>query len=192
MEWIPAMGGLVVADSGRIALYTPSTNSWSSLASGLNFGYSNFLQYIPLLGLIVFGGGPATPNKMFKMTIPGAVVTALPDSPFVLGTTSPTGAVVTHDPNTGLMLVLPQSGQFSQFNPTTAIWTTLPTSPIYTGNGAGNTQAVPIPEYGVTFWIVNKQTEWGASRNNTYLYKHSPTQGDTTPPAAPLGFKIIQ
>ena len=192
MQWIPSMG-LIVTDNGRVAKWNPATNTWSLIASGLAFNYSNFMDYNPVLGIVLFGGGGQTPKKLFKMTVPSGVVTPLNDSPFALGTQSPSGAVVTHDPNTGLFLILPQSGILQQYDVSTETWTALGAVPFYTGNGAGNIQAVPIPEYGAVFVIMNKHTIWGNNLNGTFLYKHSagPLSPPTpTVPGPPTGLKL--
>jgi hypothetical protein len=208
-EYFPARGTLVVlTDPGTGASIMTEYNgsSWSTLATGCNSTggtgyYQNFLRYNPVQQILIGGGGNGR-NTWCKVNAAGQV-TSMPPFPgsggFNVGT--PGATMQSVDPVTGDFLVWGPAGDFWKFVFQTNTWTRL--SSIETqfparlvqgsSNGMSGMLAFPIPNYGVTGYLVCggvPDCEGVGGTVRFYIYKHA--AGGPAGPAAnpPTGLVV--
>ncbi|HEX6704212.1 MAG TPA: hypothetical protein VF169_05580, partial [Albitalea sp.] len=174
---------------GSAYLYKESTNSWSTLATGLSMGpYHNIAIYNPVHKIVLFGGGNDS-AQLYKLDATGKV-TAIANAPALIGILQ---SVFTADPASGKYLLFTSAGLVYEYDVATNKWGTLPNASIPMFNASGNRImwriAIPISTYGVIAFLA----EGGDTDTRVMLYRHASGQAipvDTTPPAAPAQISV--
>ncbi|HEX6707444.1 MAG TPA: hypothetical protein VF169_21985, partial [Albitalea sp.] len=174
---------------GSAYLYKESTNSWSTLATGLSMGpYHNIAIYNPVHKIVLFGGGNGS-NQLYKINASGQV-SAIANAPADIGILQ---SVFTADPASGKYLLFTSSGGFFEYDVAGNRWSTLSASNVAMFNGGSNRImwriAIPISTYGVIAFLA----EGGTTDTKVLLYRHASTGStpvDVTPPTAPGGLTV--
>lgn len=182
LAWWPALDSVVLFNNDRVYRYNRATNTWTVLATlAAPQGYQTFAEYNETENVLLFGGGSQGTRKIWKMDA-SFTVTPLGDAPVDLLMTGRT-TVVTSDPVTGDFLILtcddqPEeqyctSGEDSQlrsYDVLTDTWTLEPRGDgvVYRASYSF-AAAAPIPEYGVTAFVVMFSKVVG----KMWLYKHA-------------------
>jgi hypothetical protein len=178
-----AGNSLASANDGQIAAYNPLTNTWFYNQQGrapfygnLQGLYNNVMEYSRVKNVAVYGGGNASPNKLWRMSSDGSVL-AMPDVPAgkQVGMEGGQAGLFVDEPVTGNFLLLSE-GELWELNPSGAATWTQQTGTRVPPSGVGvpsatNPQwvvATSIPEYGVVAFITQKSNTGGTF----YLYKH--------------------
>jgi hypothetical protein len=129
-----------------------NTQSWSQLASSLDFGYATwqFAEYNPVHHVMVFGNASGT-KKMWKISTSGQVA-QLYNLPITLYEGSAYAGVFTVDPVSGDYLALTAvNRQFYTYNVLTDTWTLCSNQPSSVISSLANSSmiATPVNTYGV-------------------------------------------
>jgi hypothetical protein len=144
-------------------------------------GYHNLAEYSPVYKCLIFGGGNESPD-IYKMDASGNV-TKMKNAPRQVRTLT---TVLTVDPVSGEFLFLFDNRTIYAFNPSTNSYRSLNSNipvwnPKATKGGVVFLIAAPISTYGVIMFVRGDASGTG----NVYLYKHSNTEFDETPPSVP-------
>src|SRR6185369_7506988 len=100
-----SMGAYIVWESGLgdLLIYDPGTNAWQDISLGFSSDglYHSVCAYSPVYNCVVFGGGNATPRKLWRLNS-NRTITALSDPPLGVGIQ---GGNLNVDPVTGKFLI---------------------------------------------------------------------------------------
>lgn len=182
IDYFPELDGIVWVQAGEFAipegaaggvfLYTEQSGSWTRLGEPATYQmgtYQNFAEYLPVHGVVLFGGGnDAGSRKLYKLDA-NSSITPLADTPIDIGVHQ---TVHTADPVSGELLVLTSDERFFAYDVTSDTWTELPipTVPVFTPfyqNSIHGVVAAPIDSYGVIAY-----TSCEASDCRLVLYRH--------------------
>src|SRR6185369_14425539 len=181
-----SMGAYIVWESGLgdLLIYDPGTNAWQDISLGFSSDglYHSVCAYSPVYNCVVFGGGNATPRKLWRLNS-NRTITALSDPPLGVGIQ---GGNLNVDPVTGKFLIWGGGSNarlFYELVPTgTGTYTQLtgtrqpPAAGLHgvsdpSGGGGGPDALIScaLPEHGVVAYM----SASGASYANMFLYKHA-------------------
>jgi hypothetical protein len=190
LEYFPEMrgGGLVAVGDGAVHFFNSSTNQWSQLTSGLAMGpYHNVALYNAVHKIVLFGGGNGS-SDLYKIDAAGKI-TKIANAPANVGIAA---SVITVDPVSGKYLLLSSARGFYQYDVLADSWSPLNAStvPVFPPDGQSDfnfygTVAVPISTYGVILFM-----KYEDGQSKVYLYKHTASVPDTTPPAPPRNLSV--
>jgi hypothetical protein len=190
LEYFPEMrgGGLVAVGDGAVHFFNSSLNQWSQLTSGLAMGpYHNVAVYNPVHKIVLFGGGNDSKN-LYKINAAGNI-TKIADAPTNVGIAA---SVLTVDPVSGKYLLISNSRTFYQYDVLADSWSSLNASAVPVFEPAKETDfnfygtvAVPISTYGVILFM-----KYDDGQSKVWLYKHTASVPDTTPPALPRNLSV--
>lgn len=190
LEYSSAMDRLAFADHAeeQTYLYDQDNAEWTTLSWGVTGSGAtihNIMEYDPVTGAMYFGGGYYdVVRELFKMDAEG-VTTALPTPPIDLGIAG-AARVHTFDPISGDFLVFTPGGETHVLDRDDT-WSQSESHPLGYGDQMLSAVAAKIPEYGVTMVV----SHYASHSVAVYLYKHSPSTIDLTPPAAPRGLRVV-
>ncbi|MEL7449962.1 MAG: Ig-like domain-containing protein, partial [Pseudomonadota bacterium] len=190
LEFFPDIGRLVhinYGGAGEIDVFTGA--AWNRLGSVAMGERAAFIEYNPVHGLVLFGGGvrgngPTTVNRELHVFDSGGNLVQRADAPIGLAITK---SIVTADPVSGKYLVFGNSGVFYEYDVIADAWRNLditvpfletvfePDSPVF------GTVAAPVSTHGVVMFL-----QYLGSGSKVWLYKHEDSgPPDTTPPSVP-------
>lgn len=200
VDFFTERNSLFYLNSGfnNVYRWDKATNTWSEFcdvdggANNMFGGYQTVGTYNSKQKFWVFGGGNGS-SKLFKIAESGSSCTQIPDAPFaaqVADGYASNGALFVADPASGDLLLYRSTGSFYKFSATTGTWSDIssnaPPAP-FAGSSFSASQAVvaAVPERGVTLWV-----KWAGANSAILVYKHSVTQGGTTPPPTPGALRV--
>lgn len=190
LEYFPEMngGGLFAVGEGRVFFYNSTSQKWSQLESSLKMGaYHNVAVYNPVHKIVVFGGGDGS-RDLYKIDASGTI-TKLANAPAAVAVAS---SVFTVDPVSGKYLLLTAGHTFHQYDVLTDSWTALNAAsvPVFPPSGEqyfdfAGTVAAPIQTHGVILFM-----RFNDAQSKVYLYKHTSSAPDSTPPSPPKNARV--
>jgi hypothetical protein len=177
IAYFPELGGLVwITNTGQIWLWNATSNTWSLLttASGYSAGTWAFAEYNPIRKVVLFGSGVS--SQLFSLSATG-VVTAKGAIPHTIYSGDGFNGHVTHDPVTGLFIVLTSgTHQCKTYEVSTDTWGTCTNPPA--GMQNMSVASASVTNYGATVYF-NCGQFTGSCTGNMYIYKRASLTADS-------------